>query len=175
MELYGKMYDLEKRLHSADQANGHLREILRKTEAEIRNLKILIQGNEKKAKEKEKKLSAQLMEALDRPKLQLSDATINTSRHSEKETELMENINQLQTQLLMEHENVLRLEVQLREQQSAREPVEPSIHVAASIMKTETYLNETEPKISNFNVKELNAMVPLSSPVSIDENPEGMS
>jgi len=164
-----EIYDLEKRIHSADQENKNLRENLRKTEVEIRSLKLLNEENEKKAKENENQLSVQSMEDLD--KLRLSDATIITSRDSEKESELMENNKQLQTQLLMEREKVLRLEVQLREQQITTEPVEPPIHVDASTTKSETDLNETEPNISNVN--DLNVMVPLASPNSADGNSEG--
>ena len=173
LELHEQMYDLQKRFNSTEQANEHLRKNIRKSEVKIRSLKTLLKENEKKTKKKENQFSAQSMEASD--KLRLSDATINTSRHSEKESELMENINHLQTQLPMEHEKVLRLEVQLRKQQSAREPEKPSFYVGASTTRTETDLNKVEPKISktDFNVNELNVMVPISSTDSADGNSEG--
>src|SRR6218665_95018 len=163
-ELQEHIDDLEKRLHSAVQANENLRENLRKTEIEIRSLHRLIQQNEKKAKEKENQLSVQLMEALE--KLRLSEATINMPRHLEKESELMNSISQLQTQLLSAHEKVLRLEGQLREQQSVIEPVETSIHEAPASEEIETDVNETEPKIgqTDFNYELLNVTVPLLLP-----------
>ena len=175
LELHERINDLVIRLHSTVQMNEHLRENRRMTEIEIRRLKKLIQQNENlKAKENENQLSVQSMGALDT--LRPSDASISTSRNSEKENKLMENLNQLQTQPLIEHENVFRLEVQLREQQSARETLEASIPEAASTAKTETDLNGAEPKMRNtdINVNELNVMVPLSSSDSADISLEGM-
>lgn len=138
--------DLEKTLQSTLQVNENLQRELWTTEDEIKGLKLLIQQNEKKAKQNENQLSIQLMETLD--KLGLAEDKIFMFQRAEKDLEsAVESVSQLQNQLLLEQEKTTKLKMQIEAEsalESVGDPVDQSIQLGATLEKTEGKMFEKE-------------------------------
>lgn len=138
--------DLEKTLQSTLQVNENLQRGLWTTEDEVKSLKLLIQQNEKKAKEDKNQPSIQIMETLD--KLGMAEDKLSMFQRAEKDLErAVERVSQLQNQLLLEQEKTTKLKMQIGAEsalESVGDPVDQSVQIGATLEKTEGKMFEKE-------------------------------
>ena len=141
-----KLRDLEKNLHSAFQMNENLQQKHQATQNELEIVKLLIQQNEIAAKKRENQLSVQMMVALEN--LGSAEKKIKMFQQTEKDLEItVEKANQLQNQLFIEEEKVIKLEMQLRDKrvpEKVDDPVEQSMHPEATTPTIKANLNEAD-------------------------------